>query len=102
MAVTRTVQRRVHIFVSGRVQGVGYRASALEKARSLGLGGWVRNLADGSVEICAEGENLSMVAFIAWCGRGPPFARVDELKVIDETHKGDFTGFDVRRDGPFP
>jgi acylphosphatase len=99
MAVRQSVQRRVHIIVSGRVQGVGYRASALEKARSLGLGGWVRNLAEGSVEICAEGDTLSMVAFIEWCGRGPRFARVDELKVIDETPKGNFTGFDVLRDG---
>jgi len=91
------MQRRVHIIVSGRVQGVCYRGSALEKALSLELNGWVRNLADGSVEIIAEGDRLGISAFIDWCGRGPRWASVDELKVFDETPKGELTGFYVRR-----
>ena len=93
------MHRRVHIWVSGRVQGVFYRASAQQKAESLCLSGWTRNLADGGVEILAEGKDADIRAFIEWCGYGPRWAQVDELKVIDETPKGEFTGFDVYRDG---
>lgn len=93
------MQRRVYIRVSGRVQGVFYRASARDQAVSLGLTGWARNLADGRVEILAEGNPASVAALVEWCRRGPRWARVDSLDIIDETHIGEFDGFTVRRDG---
>ncbi len=87
------------MIVTGRVQGVNYRGSTRVKAMSLGIVGWVRNKTDGSVEILAEGDKFSMSAFIAWCERGPSWASVEELKATDETPKGEFAGFAVRRDG---
>jgi acylphosphatase len=62
---------------------------------SLGLAGWVRNVADGGVEILAEGDSANIAAFIDWCRLGPRWARVDELKLADETPAGALTGFDV-------
>ena len=92
------MRRRVRIRVSGRVQGVGYRASAYEKAVSLGLAGWVRNQSDGGVEILAEGAATSIAAIIEWCGRGPRWARVDRVDVTDESPAGNLSSFEVRRD----
>jgi acylphosphatase len=67
---------RVHIVVSGRVQGVGFRYSTVAEGRRLGLRGWARNAADGAVEIVAEGDARSVRALIDWCHDGPPSARV--------------------------
>lgn len=92
------MHRRVRILVSGRVQGVFYRASARDKALSLSLTGWVCNLADGGVEVLAEGSHAGIASFIEWCACGPRLARVDKLEVIDEPYAGEFSGFDVRRD----
>jgi len=72
---------RVHVRVHGRVQGVYYRASAQEEAQRLGLVGWVRNRADGTVEAAAEGEDAAVESFLAWCKRGPERARVDDVEV---------------------
>lgn len=88
--------RKVHIWVSGRVQGVCYRASACEQARALRLTGWVKNLADGRVEIVAEGEEATVAAFLVWCRRGPTHARVDGLEIVDEAASGGFAGFSIR------
>jgi len=73
--------RRVRAIVSGRVQGVSYRASTTAQARKLGLVGWVRNLPDGAVEIEAEGPNDAVDALVIWCWRGPPAARVTGVAV---------------------
>ena len=67
------------IRVRGLVQGVGYRASTVEEARRLGLGGTVRNLPGGSVEAVATGPRTAVELLIAWCRRGPPGARVEGL-----------------------
>lgn len=90
-------RQRVHLEVSGRVQGVFYRASAEAHARKLGLVGWVRNLPDGRVEAVAEGPPEALDAFVAWCHKGPPAARVDEVFVAHEAATGEFTGFTTRR-----
>lgn len=68
-----------HIRVTGTVQGVFYRASAQSRADELGLTGWVRNTADGAVELVAAGEAPAVEDFVAWCRRGPDHAVVDEL-----------------------
>jgi acylphosphatase len=71
---------RVIARVTGRVQGVNYRASARREAQLLGLAGWVRNEPDGSVLIDAEGDPAALEAFLDWCRRGPPLSRVDRVE----------------------
>ena len=73
--------RRIHAIVTGRVQGVGYRAATAAEARRLGLAGWVANRPDGSVELESEGDNDSVAALVAWCERGPPAAQVAGVAV---------------------
>lgn len=89
-------KRRVHMWVSGHVQGVFFRASTRDEARRLGLTGWVRNLPDGRVELVAEGPEDVVEDLINWCRKGPSFARVDRVDVQAEEFKGAYTGFDVR------
>lgn len=88
--------RCVRVRVRGRVQGVGYRASALDCARALGLGGWVRNLPDGSVELHVEGALRDVDALIAFCREGPTLARVDEVELREAASEG-ATCFELRR-----
>lgn len=76
--------RRVHLEITGRVQGVAYRASAASVARGLGLAGWVRNRKDGSVEALAEGDPSIVEDFLTWCRSGPPLARVDRVTAREE------------------
>jgi acylphosphatase len=68
-------------------------------ARALGLSGWARNLADGRVEILAEGGEPNIRALLDWCRRGPSLARVDRVEATEETPTGEFSEFRVRRDG---
>ena len=83
---------RVHVLVSGLVQGVYYRASTVEVARGLGLTGWVRNLKDGRVEILAFGEDEPLAHLVEGCRVGPPQARVDNVEAWaaegEKAHKG--------------
>lgn len=72
---------RARIRVRGMVQGVWFRQSTADEARRLGLEGWVRNLADGSVEAEAQGERGRVEALVRWCHRGPPAARVEGVDV---------------------
>jgi acylphosphatase len=87
---------RVHVRVRGRVQGVYYRATAQEEAQRLGLVGWVRNRADGTVEAAAEGEDAAVESFLAWCRRGPERAHVDDLEVERMAPIGSEKEFAVR------
>jgi acylphosphatase len=75
---------RKRLRITGRVQGVAFRASTVTTARVLGLAGWVANGADGSVEAVADGNETEIAAFIRWCHHGPPAARVDNVEVTDE------------------
>jgi len=86
---TPTDLRRVRVVVSGRVQGVFYRAECAQRAQALGLRGFVRNLADGRVEAAFEGDAGAVARMIAWCGEGPPLAVVDEVTVEEEPPCGD-------------
>ena len=72
---------RARIRVTGKVQGVFFRQSTVEMAQGLGLHGWVRNLADGSVEAMFEGEREAVGQAVAWSRQGPPRARVDDVVV---------------------
>jgi acylphosphatase len=84
------------IIVHGMVQGVFFRASTRDEARRLGLAGWVRNLPDGSVEVLAEGRPEDVERLAAWCRRGPPAARVDNVTVLP-AEPAALAGFEVRR-----
>lgn len=89
-----TVVRR-HVWVSGIVQGVFFRASTIEEARRLDLGGWVRNLPDGRVEAVFEGPEGAVEAAVAWCRRGPERAVVERVEVAEEDPEG-LRGFSAR------
>jgi acylphosphatase len=91
------VKARADVTISGRVQGVFFRASAREEALRLRLTGEVRNLSDGSVNAVAEGEREDVEAFVAWCGRGPPAARVERAEVAWSEATGEFAGFRITR-----
>ena len=91
MAITARI-----IQVSGKVQGVFYRASTKDQADALGILGFVRNEADGSVYIEAEADEAVMNRFIDWCRQGPRMARVDRCDVLEKEPKG-FKHFEIRR-----
>lgn len=86
---------RIHLTISGRVQGVFFRASAREAAARLGLTGWVRNLPDGRVETVAEGPKEKLQQFHQWCQYGPPGARVNGVECRWESAKGEFRAFTI-------
>jgi acylphosphatase len=88
---------RVHLVVSGRVQGVAFRAYTVDEAHRLRVAGWVRNLPDGRVEAEAEGERASLEALVAWCRIGPPSARVDGVEARWGSYRGDLGPFSIRR-----
>jgi len=73
------------MFVSGKVQGVFYRASARTKAKELDLLGWIRNLPDGQVEIMIEGNEGNIRKFTEWCKKGPINSHVRNLEIISKT-----------------
>lgn len=89
-------KKRVHVWISGRVQGVFFRAYTQDAARTHGVNGWVRNLPDGRVEAVFEGDAQAVDAMVQWCRRGSPLSRVDGLDVHVEPYQGEFTDFSVR------
>ncbi len=91
-------RKRIHIFVSGFVQGVFFRAETREKAKELSLFGWVKNLPDGRVEILAEGEKEKLEKLIEWARKGPPAAQVDNVDIKWEDYKKEFEDFKINYD----
>jgi len=85
-----------HVLISGRVQGVFFRASAREEAERLSLSGWVRNLPDGRVEALLAGPPDKVDDMIAWCHHGPPLAQVTGVEVSWEKAPEGLRGFRVR------
>jgi len=85
---------RCHVWVEGRVQGVWFRGATREQARRHGVAGWARNLADGRVEAVFEGPREAVAALVAFCGQGPPAARVDHVERRDEPPEG-LEGFEI-------
>ena len=87
--------KRAEVVVRGAVQGVFFRVETRDRARSLGLAGWVRNAPDGSVEAAFEGQDERVESMVEWCRRGPRGARVDDLEVTwTEVQNED--GFSIR------
>ncbi len=87
---------RVRVVVRGRVQGVAFRQATVDEVQRLGrIMGWVRNRPDGSVEVLAEGERAALEALVAFCGRGPRLARVEDLQVGWEPVQGGLAPFDI-------
>lgn len=91
---TRPVVAR-RVVVTGRVQGVFFRSSCRDQARRLGVVGWVRNTAGGSVELWAEGAPAHVDQLLRWCREGPGLAEVDDVDVREEIPTGP-DGFHVR------
>ena len=89
------MKKRINIKVSGKVQGVFFRANTTEQARKLSISGWVANMPDGSVYIEAEGEESQMDLFLDWLRKGPQLSRVDELEQ-SAGQVENFEGFEIR------
>lgn len=86
---------RLSAIITGRVQGVFYRANTEAAAKKLSLTGWVRNLPNGGVELVAEGPKEALEKLIEWCWEGPPLARVTEIKESWGEATGEFKDFSV-------
>ena len=80
--------------VCGRVQGVGFRYSAVREAHRLRVNGWVRNASNGDVEVWAEGTQEKLASFLQWLRRGPQFSRIDSVDTVEKDCKG-FYDFNV-------
>ena len=88
---------RAHLIISGRVQGVCFRAEAEREATDRGLTGWVRHTETGKVEAVFEGERQAVERMIGWCRQGPPAARVAEVGIEWEPYRGDIPDFRIAR-----
>ena len=88
--------KRVHLWIAGQVQGVGYRYSTEKQARLHQVQGWVRNLMDGRVEAVIEGEPDRVDAMVAWCHRGPGSAIVESVELVEEPPER-LRNFTIRR-----
>lgn len=87
---------RAHVIVTGKVQGVFYRAETATRARRLDVTGWIRNLADGRVEAVFEGDETNVQKIIDFCRSGPPNAYVVDLDVRRQEWTGEFRNFTIR------
>jgi acylphosphatase len=87
--------KQLQLIIRGRVQGVYFRASTQREARRLGLSGWVKNRADGSLEILAEGEEASIRELYGWAQKGPSAARVERVDTRWRSFTGDFPDFRI-------
>lgn len=88
--------KRLHVYISGRVQGVFFRAETQRAAVGFSLNGWVRNIADGRVEACFEGNDENIDKMLAWCHIGPPAARVDKVIYTEEPCSSEFRDFSIK------
>ena len=88
--------KAVDVLISGRVQGVFFRARAYDEATRLDVSGWVRNEPDGSVAAHLEGDADAVDALVEWCRHGPPYAQVERVTTAPSVPSG-VVGFAVRR-----
>ncbi|MDR2446218.1 MAG: acylphosphatase [Treponema sp.] len=82
--------------IAGRVQGVGFRYACQDTARTLGLSGWVRNTADGDVEVWSEGDEKKQTVFLKWLRRGPPYAKVESVTATPQKPTGAYKEFFIK------
>jgi acylphosphatase len=81
------------LVITGRVQGVGFREATVDAAQAVGVAGWVRNRADGAVEVRVQGPSDAVDRLVAWCRRGPPLARVTGIEVVPTAVDASLDGF---------
>ena len=89
------IKKRVHVFISGKVQGVWYRATTKEIAEQLGIKGWVKNTLDGKVEAIFEGNQNNIDEMIKWCKKGPKLADVADVNIRPEEISEEFEDFEI-------
>lgn len=89
-------RKRVRVLISGRVQGVFFRAYTRDTAIQEGLTGWVRNLADGRVEALFEGDADRVDRMVGWCHQGSPGSRVERVEVHPQPYQGELSTFEIR------
>ena len=88
--------KHIHVYISGKVQGVYFRAETQRAAVGFNLTGWVRNMVDGRVEACFEGKDENIDKMIEWCHIGPPAARVEEVLTDEEPYTDEFHDFSIK------
>jgi acylphosphatase len=89
-------RKRVHVYITGRVQGVAFRAKTHSEAIQHNVSGWVRNLPDGGVEAVFEGAPEDVDRVVGWCRIGPSLAEVTKVEMREEAYTGAFTDFSIR------
>ncbi|OGZ26975.1 MAG: acylphosphatase [Candidatus Nealsonbacteria bacterium RIFOXYB1_FULL_40_15] len=87
------MRKRARVYISGRVQGVGFRAETTFRARRISLKGFVKNLKDGRVEAVFEGDEEEVDKIVNWCRKGTIFSKVNKVDIIEEEAKGDYEEF---------
>ncbi len=90
------MKSKVHVIISGRVQGVWFRADTKQTAEQLGITGWVRNTFDGNVEAVFEGDEENIKEMLDWCHHGPPSAEVENVEIEKQTPSNGFDGFSIK------
>ncbi len=89
-------RKRAHVYISGTVQGVAFRAKTRSEAIRNSVSGWVRNLPDGRVEAVFEGRSENVDRVVGWCRVGPSMAEVKGVEAVEEPYTGAFTDFSIR------
>jgi len=89
-------KKRVHVYISGRVQGVYFRQTTLKVAGELGVNGWVRNTSCGRVEAVFEGDEIAVDKIVEWCKKGPSRASVTNIEMLEEKYENEFHNFRVK------
>jgi acylphosphatase len=87
--------KSLKIKIYGRVQGVGFRYSAIQAATRIGVSGWVRNEWDGTVLVYCDGESLLVDRFVSWCRKGPSLSHVISVDINDVPYQGLYDGFKI-------
>jgi len=90
------MKTNVHVIITGRVQGVWFRANTRQKAEQLGVTGWIRNTRDGCVEAIFEGEENDVKEMVEWCHRGPPLAKIDNVEIRNQNPTNGFDSFSIK------
>lgn len=88
-------KKRVHVIISGKVQGVFFRMETQKAALDIGVTGWVKNRTDGAVEAIFEGDSERIDKMLAWCWKGSPRSEVRDVAVENEVYSGSFSDFRI-------